>query len=676
MKRFELTIAQKGFAAGKAFFIEKRSGSKPAAADDAETEEARFDDAVRKLDKELTNAASKADKDNVGIYEMESLLLKDDKFIDTAKKLIADKKLDAAAAAIDAGKELAEVIRGNESEYIRQRGDDIIGLSERLADIIRSGQSTDALKEPAIIVADELSPAQLTAFDQEMILGIVTVNGAPTSHVSIMAGNLGIPYCYGSSEAVGAIRAEMSTNECTPDEKAEAEGRDVLLMIDGSMLATDLDKETYQKAVLKMNELNEKKKRELENAHRGSTRTKVYANISGPQEIDALKRSGAEGVGLFRTELLFLADKEAPSEEEQFQAYKAVAEAMAGKETVIRTMDLGSDKKADWLKLPDEKNPALGCRGVRVSLKEEALFRTQLRALLRAAVYGNVRIMVPMIAACREVEAVRTLMEKCAKELADEDVEYRVPPLGIMVETPAAVMIADELSKIVDFFSIGTNDLTQYTLALDREAVGLDEYYDPMHDAVLRLIEMTASAGHQNNVPTAVCGELAANPEAVEELIRRGVDELSVSVGKVEKTKALVIDAEKRLAGNEENIELAAAADGRLIPMEDIPDPAFAGGTLGRCVGIMPDNGKIYAPCDGTVSGIAETRHAITFTASNGMKILVHVGIDTVNLGGNGFSVLVKEGDPVHKGDQVMEADLDVIKNAGFSPMVIILLLS
>ena len=720
MKEYELKAAQNGFAAGKAYIIGAKAADDTVKADaddkvksgadtavrsdiDPDAEVRRFDDAVSKLERELSEAAEKAGKENSGIYEMESLILTDEKFTDAAKDLIRNEKTDAAYAAVKAGKVLAGEIRGNESEYIRQRGDDITGVSERLAEIIRSERGFDGLKEPVIIVADELSPAQLTTFDPGMILGIVTVNGAPTSHVSIMAGNLGIPYCYGSGEAVEAVRKAMSTDgdgqdgksadHGEPDEKGATSRSKVRLIIDGSMLRIDPDEESYQKAFQKMNELNEEKKRELEAAHGGATRTKVYANISGPQEIEALKESGAEGVGLFRTELLFLADKVAPSEEEQFEAYKAVAEAMAGKETVIRTMDLGSDKKADWLKLPDEKNPALGCRGVRVSLKDEALFKTQLRALLRAAAYGNVKIMVPMIAACWEVKAVRDLMEKCAKELADEGKEYRVPPLGIMVETPAAVMIADEFSKIVDFFSIGTNDLTQYTLALDREAVGLDNFYDPMHDAVLRLIGMTASAGHQNHVPTAVCGELAANPEAVEELIRRGVDELSVSVGKVEKTKALVIEAEKKLAEESEpgsdkacaactasdrvektaeTIKLAAVADGRLIPMEDISDPAFAGGTLGKCVGILPDNGKIYAPCDGKVSGIAETKHAITFTASNGTNILVHVGIDTVNLGGKGFKVLVKEGDTVQKGDQVMEADLDVIKSAGLSPMIII----
>ena len=536
MKEFELKAAQNGFAAGKAYIIGAKaaddtvkSNTDTAAMSDTDdtvkldadntvrsvvdpdAEIRRFDDAVSKLERELSEAAEKAGKENSGIYEMESLILTDEKFTGAAKDLIRNEKLDAASAAVKAGKALAEEIRGNESEYIRQRGDDITGVSERLAEIIRNSsnagseyngesgeQGFDGLKEPVIIVSDELSPAQLTAFDPGMILGIVTVNGAPTSHVSIMAGNLGIPYCYGSGEAVDAVRREMSTGGCGQDGKAAAEKKDVLLIIDGSMLTIDPDEETYQKAVQKMNELNEEKKRELEAAHGGAARTKVYANISGPQEIEALKESGAEGVGLFRTELLFLADKAAPSEEEQFEAYKAVAEAMAGKETVIRTMDLGSDKKADWLKLPDEKNPALGCRGVRVSLKDEALFKTQLRALLRAAAYGNVKIMVPMIAACWEVKAVRDLMEKCAKELADEGKEYRVPPLGIMVETPAAVMIADEFSRIVDFFSIGTNDLTQYTLALDREAVGLDDFYDPMHDAVLRLIGMTASAGHQN----------------------------------------------------------------------------------------------------------------------------------------------------------------------------------
>lgn len=656
MKEYVLKTGQGGVAAGKAFLIEANTKTSAAKAADADTEAARFEAAVASLEGELISAAAKADADSAAIYETERMLLNDETFAGTARRLIREEGLDAASAAAKAGESLAQQLRESSSEYISQRGEDITGLAERLADHLR-GETGNDLREPSIIAAQELSPARISAIDLSLILGIITAKGAPTSHVSILAGNLGIPYCYGSEEAVAGIRTGNR------------------LILDNGKLIVDPDEDAFRAAAAVMEEAKAAARAEKHSVADAVTRTKVYANIAGPQDIDALIASGAEGVGLFRSEFLFLSEGAAPTEDEQLQAYRSVAEAMGEKESVIRTMDIGSDKKADWLALPAEKNPALGCRGLRVSLQEEALLRTQLRALLQAAAHGNVKIMIPMVASVWEVEAVRAVMEQCAKELAEEGRECRIPPLGIMVETPAAVMIADRLAEKVDFFSIGTNDLTQYTLALDREAEGLDQYYDPCHEAVLRMIERTAAAGHERNIPTAVCGELASNPKAIRSLIERGVDELSVSVGKVEATKARVIETEDLLLqerkAKREADALAAPADGKLIPMEDIPDPAFSSGTLGDCVGILPENGNIYAPCDGVVSGVAETKHAITFTASDGRTVLVHAGLDTVTLGGRGFTVHAKPGDSVARGDLVMEMDLETIRAAGLSPMVI-----
>ena len=446
------------------------------------------------------------------------------------------------------------------------------------------------------------------------------------------------------------------------------------VIIEKERLIVDPEEEVYQNALRRMREESDRRQKERTAAAEKVTQTRICANISGPRDIPALAACGADGVGLFRSEFLYLDHDAAPSEEEQYEAYRSVAEAMQGKETVIRTMDLGSDKKAGWLSLPDEKNPALGCRGLRLSLKERDLFRTQLRALLRAGVHGDIKIMVPMVTSVREVEEIRACLTECAGELSKEGIQYRIPPVGIMVETPAAALIADQLAEKVDFFSIGTNDLTQYTLALDREAQGLEEYYDPLHEAVLGLIRMTVSAAHEKNIPVSVCGELAGDPRAVGLLVEAGVDKLSVSPGKVEATKLLVIEAEEQLfrrRKEEQEIRIAAPADGRLIPMEEIPDPVFASGTMGECTGILPENGTIYAPCDGIVSGVAETGHAVTFTTADGREILVHVGIDTVTLGGRAFSVLVRKGDSVSTGDIVLKADLDVIRQAGLSTMVI-----
>lgn len=675
MKEFVIKAAQTGFAAGEVFAVdeapEAAASAQPEGKRTPEEELSRYEEAVDVLDRELASAAAGADRDSAEIYEAERLLLKDETFTESVGKLIREEGLDAAAAAEKAGRRLQQQMEESGNDYIRQRKEDVRGVTERLLGIL-GGKTAAGPGKPSILVAEELSPARLSAMDPAMILGILTEKGAPTSHVSILAGNLGIPCVYGSYDA------------------AEAARRSGRLILDGEKVITDPGEEQYRAAIDRMEQEREKKRREQKEKAAfpaGSTRTAVFANIAGPRDIPELTASGAQGVGLFRSEFLFLNQNAAPTEEEQFEAYRSVAQAMEGKETVIRTLDAGSDKKISWLPQTAEKNPALGCRGLRLCLREKELFRTQLRALLRAAAFGNIKIMLPMVTSVWEVEAVRTLMESCAAELAAEGQAYAVPPLGIMVETPAAAMIADELAEKADFFSIGTNDLTQYTLALDREAQGLDDFYDPCHEAVFRLIERTAAAGHRKNIPTSVCGELAADPRAIGRLIACGVDELSVSLPKIGETRLHVTEAEKQLPPAKEikpaaprmgpdaqsrSASIAAPADGKLIPMEEIPDPVFSSGTMGPCIGIMPENGTIHAPCDGVVSGIAPTGHAMTFTASDGKEILVHVGIDTVGLGGKGFRVLVQEGSAVAKDEAVMEADLDVIREAGLSPMVIV----
>ncbi len=675
MKEFAVKAAQTGFAAGEVFAAdeapETAASARPEGKRTPEEEQARYEEAADALDRELASSADGADRDSAEIYEAERLLLKDETYTESVLMLIREEGLDASSAAEKAGGWLEQQMGDSGNDYIHQRKDDLRGVTERLRGIL-GGKAVTGPERPSILVAEELSPARLSAVDPAMILGILTEKGAPTSHVSILAGNLGVPCVYGSQAAAKAARRS---------------GR---VILDGEKVIADPGEEQYRAALGRMEREREKKRWEQKEKAAfpaGSTRTAVVANIAGPRDIPELIASGAEGVGLFRSEFLFLDKDAAPSEEEQFEAYRSVALAMEGKETVIRTLDAGSDKEIRWLPQPAEKNPALGCRGLRLCLREKDLFRTQLRALLRAAALGNIKIMLPMVTSVREVEAVRRLTEACAAELAREGREYAVPPLGIMVETPAAAMIADELAEIADFFSIGTNDLTQYTLALDREAQGLDDYYDPCHDAVFRLIERTAAAGHRKNIPTCVCGELAANPGAIGRLIECGVDKLSVSLPKIGETRRYAAEAEKQLppgrktepaepsaepAVQARSASIAAPADGRLIPMEQIPDPVFSSGTMGPCIGIMPENGTIHAPCNGVVSGIAPTGHAMTFTASDGKEILVHVGIDTVRLGGKGFRVLVREGSAVARDEAVMEADLDVIREAGLSPLVIV----
>jgi len=541
MKEYVLKIAQSGFAAGGVFNVEGKIGRKtdvtdetemedPAsyhtAAGDPRTELLRFDKAVLALKQELMTAAEHADERNAAIFEAEQMLLEDDGLAGAVRRLISGKGQEAISSVLQTGYDLEKKFAASKSSYLRTRSDDVKGITHRLLELLR-GTENRVMTIPSIIVAEELSPLQLSGFDTSLILGIITVGGTPLSHVSVMAGNLGIPYVYGLPEAVEAAHA------CSR------------LIIDGEKLILDPDDEMYQQALLRMEE--NRQHGEVISAGCGERCTKVLANISGPEDIEALCVSGAEGVGLFRTEFLFLGRDCAPTEEEQFEAYRSVAEAMGERETIIRTMDLGSDKRPAWMSLPEEKNPALGWRGLRISLKERELFKTQLRALLRVASYGNVKILVPMVTSVREIEAVNVCITECAGELTMTGVRFGIPPLGVMVETPAAALIAEQLAQKVDFFSIGTNDLSQYTMALDREAEGLEDFDDPCHEAVLKLIRMTAQAGARNNISTSVCGELAGDPALIKSLISAGVEKLSVSVPKVKTTIRYVAEAEKAL---------------------------------------------------------------------------------------------------------------------------------
>ncbi len=697
MKEYILKSGQPGFGAGEAFLIRNKTKDTQENSESSEKELARLEAAAAELGQMLLAATGNGSKENAEIFESQKLLLEDREFLGAARELINTENVSAAEAVRQSGEKLAARFEESSSEYIRQRSVDVRGLSGRLLDLM-SGAGASDLTKASIIVAEELSPAELSSLDAAFLRGIITVKGAPTTHVSIMAGNLGIPYLYGSKEAVDAIREGSR------------------LILDGGKLILDPEEETYRKAFERSEKLKEKRRTEEAAAAEAKTRTKILANIAGPQDIGELLSSNAEGVGLFRSEFLFLKRETEPSEEEQFQAYRSVAEAMGQKETVIRTMDIGSDKSADWLKLPDEKNPQLGMRGLRVSLNDEHLLRTQLRALLRAAAFGNVRVMLPMIISSWEVETVRDRMKSYAKELEEEGIPYRIPPLGIMIETPAAVMIADELAEVSDFFSIGTNDLTQYTLALDREGQNLERFYDPFHKAVFRLIAATAEAGRKKKIPVAVCGELAGNENAVPMLIEAGVTELSVSISKIAKTRAAALKAEESLAKavsdgaegvlseaasgkTEKNLSEAALgeteaptpkaslknqdsrlqkkaisspAEGRVVMMKDIPDRAFSEGSMGKCIGILPDDGTISAPVDGTVTSVAKTKHAITFQTEDGRELLLHAGINTVRLGGDGFTVFVEAGDIVSVGQKVMTMDLDRIRTAGLSPIVIV----
>ncbi|MCQ2398517.1 MAG: phosphoenolpyruvate--protein phosphotransferase [Sphaerochaetaceae bacterium] len=670
MEVFKCLVAQSGYFAGPVFPVRTVTKITEYTELSPAEEKAKFRDACRKIIGQIKS--KQYSEKNQEINNTVTDILQDDAFVSRVEEKLNIPGCAASRAVSQAAESLCTALGEVKNEYIRSRQDDIRGVAVRLIGMLEG--IADSPENCSAITAEEISPALISLIDNQLIGAMLTDKGSPNSHASIIAGNLGIPYLYGSAEAVKAA------------EKAE------FIIIDSETADVILDppeRERAEAEVRMEKVLAERESRLQEEMNFTATcKTKIYANIAGPEDLDGLLKSGADGVGLFRTEFLFLNTEEAPSEETQYRIYSKVLEAMGDKVVIIRTMDIGSDKKAPWLKLPDENNPALGLRGTRVSLEYKDIFRTQLRALLRAAPGGNLKIMFSMISSQWEVDEIKERIDEVAEELEQEGKNYKVPEIGIMVETPAAAMCAAELAKSVAFFSIGTNDLTQYTLALDRESRGLDRYFNPHHEAVFRMIALTAKGGHENGIETGVCGQLGADPEAVKRLIKDGVDELSVPIKKVRATRILAAKAEKELSeetfavadsaceAGDSMISLTAAADGELFSMEEIPDPVFSSGSMGKCIGILPDNGNIYAPINGKVVTVAETHHAVVIEGEGGRQILVHVGINTVKLGAKAFTLHVEKGSLVEANTLLMETDLEMIKDAGLSTMVIVVVLN
>ena len=656
MKQYECKTAQKGFAAGRACVV--RSGKtgeylrgEPAA------EIARLEKAAAEMSRKLNDGKEKDSSADSSLIDAEILILNGEEFLGEARRRILEENQSAPEAVLQTTQRLCRMFEENGTDYVRERCEDIRGLASGLNSLIM-GDVSYVLTEPCILVGTELSPGEIMMAGTEYIRGILTGTGSPTSHVSVIAGNLGIPYLYEVENILEKVK-----------------NQDYLILdSDKNQVWVDPPDTTIREAEARQIAIEEERAKQQAFSAGRVTHTAVCANISRAEEADGLIQAGADGIGLFRSEFLFLNRFEVPSEEEQYEAYRHAAEAMNGRATVIRTMDIGSDKQARWLAMPKEINPALGLRGLRVSLKHRELFRTQLRSLLRASVYGNIRIMIPMVTSVWEIEETEKEIRKAAEELNRKGIPYKIPELGVMIETPASVMIAPELARKARFFCIGTNDLTQYTLAVDREAHGLDEYFDPLHDAVLRMISLTVEAAHKNNIPVAVCGELAGDLNAVEHLIRQGVDELSVSASKLFAVRNLAADIEEKLEKEKKQKKtegICSPTDGELFPMEEIPDPVFSGGVLGECIGILPSDGKIYAPLTGKVTTVAAAKHAVSFSKDE-TEILVHFGLNTVQMNGEGFRVHVREGDMVRQGQLVMEADLDLIRSRGYNPMVVV----
>lgn len=484
----------------------------------------RFQEARSAADGQLEELARKTEKEageaEAALFEAHRLLLADAGYAESVRRIILEEKQSAEAAVLRTGEMLAERFDAMEDECMRERAADLRDVSRRILNLLcGAGQQEIASDVPVILAAEELMPSETVSLDKSKIAGIVTARGSAFDHTAILARAMGIP---------AVVASDGLPEEAYAGQEAILDGEtgEVLLEPDDGT----------RKRLLEKRERQQEERKQLEtlkgkpDVTRDGQEIRVYCNIGSPADVPAVLRNDGSGIGLFRSEFLYLDRQGYPSEEEQFAAYRAVLVGMGGREVIIRTCDVGADKRAGYLGLPQEENPALGMRAIRISLDRTEIFKTQLRALYRASVFGRLRIMFPMITGEWEVREAKRLCDTVQKELAAEGIPYSEEvPLGIMIETPAAVMISDRLAKEVDFFSCGTNDLTQYTLACDRQNPALGRFYDTRHPAVLRMLKMVCGHAHRNGIRVGVCGELASDPEMAETFLALGVDELSVT---------------------------------------------------------------------------------------------------------------------------------------------------
>ena len=512
----------KGIAIGKILFYQK--GEQPVKRvkiEDTAEQIKRYEDARAKAAEQLQGLYEKALKEvgeaNAAVFEVHQMMLEDDDYIDSVVNIIETQQVNAEFAVATTGDNFAKMFAEMEDDYFKARAADVKDISERMVNILSGNESGGALgDEPVIVVAEDLAPSETVQMDKEKLLAFVTRLGSANSHTAILARTMNIP---------ALIEVDI---------KEEWNGK--MAVVDGytGTFYIDPDEETLKKMQEKKEE--DIKARELLQELKGKEditvdgkHIKLYANIGGVKDVTSVLANDAAGIGLFRSEFLYLEADNYPDEEAQFQAYKTVAENMAGKKVIVRTLDIGADKQVDYFNLDHEENPAMGYRAIRICLDRRDIFRTQLRALLRASAYGNIGIMYPMIISVDEVKEIKKIVESIKAELTEKGIEYGEVEQGIMIETPAAVMISDLLAEEVDFFSIGTNDLTQYTLAIDRQNNKPDHIYDSHHPAVLRMIQKTIENGHKAGCWVGICGELGADMTLTETFLKMGIDELSVS---------------------------------------------------------------------------------------------------------------------------------------------------
>lgn len=514
-----------GIAFGKiAFYKRKENMVKRYHIDDVDTEIKRFEaaklTAIQELKKLYEKALEEVGEANALIFEMHQMMIDDGDYCDSITNIISSQSVNAEYAVATTSDNFSEMFAAMDSEYMQERAADVKDISERLISVL-TGLKEQQIEssEPVILVADDLAPSETVQLNKDMILSFVTMYGSTNSHTAILARMMNIPAIVGAGDSL----------------LEDFDGKEAIVDGFSGVLYVEPDDETIA-AMTKKKEEDEQKKALLEslkgkeNVTLDGQHIKLYANIGGVGDVAVALENDCGGVGLFRSEFLYLNSDHYPSENEQFQAYKQALENMAGKEVVIRTLDIGADKQIDYFDLPQEENPAMGYRAVRICLDRTEVFKTQLRALYRASSFGKLAIMIPMITSVEEIQEVKEIVNQVKTELDEKKIPYdKEVLLGIMIETPAAVMISDLLAKEVDFFSVGTNDLTQYTLALDRQNLKLAKYYKPKHKGILRMLKMLTENAHKEGIWVGICGELAADTTLTETFLSIGIDELSVS---------------------------------------------------------------------------------------------------------------------------------------------------
>ena len=526
-----------GIAIGKISVYQKKEQQvKRVKVENPDQEMARYEKAkaegIRQLQGLYDKALKEVGEANAAIFEVHQMMMEDDGYNESVENIVRSQGVNAEYAVATTGDNYAQMFSAMDDDYMRERAADVRDISERLLTIL-NGEDTGSVDadEPKIIVAEDLAPSETVQLDKDKVLSFVTVKGSLNSHTAILARTMAIPALVNTSMTLdsvmdgklGIVDGASGTFYVDPDEKTLEE------------MKKRQEEDLSRKQLLQT--LNGK-----DNVTLDGQKVMLYANIGNIKDLATVIQNDAGGIGLFRSEFIYLEKEDFPTEEEQFQIYRQVAQTMAGKRVIIRTLDIGADKQCDYFHMEHEENPALGCRAIRICLTRPEIFKTQLRALFRASVFGRIAIMYPMITSVQEVRQIKKIVEEVKQELTSQGVEFGNPEQGIMIETPAAAIISDNLAKEVDFFSIGTNDLSQYTMAIDRQNPQLDPFFDPHHPAVLRMISMVVENAHKAGIWAGICGELGADQSLTKEFLAMGVDELSVSPGSILPLRKIILE--------------------------------------------------------------------------------------------------------------------------------------